>query len=174
MNIIMNIGPSFPDELKAAGLFGKPFSFGLGTPGYVLPDPSMLPEDVATLQAVMDAHDATKTVKPVPPDCGSLAFWLTALDFWQRTDHTGATGSASSQVEASISALIAAKNPLGFLAQRQFNNANTVVLTDLVKIAPAFGFTEADCEESLWRANQIALGDYRGLWPLPADTTESK
>ena len=51
------IGPSFPDELKAAGLFGLPFSWGAD--GHFTFDPALAAEKVTAIQAVYAAHDPT-------------------------------------------------------------------------------------------------------------------
>lgn len=54
------IGPTFPDELKAAGLLGAPFAWGAdGTFSY---DPSMKQTDIDAIQKVYAAHDPTKTL----------------------------------------------------------------------------------------------------------------
>ncbi|MBE7249592.1 MAG: hypothetical protein INR63_32050 [Actinomycetospora chiangmaiensis] len=101
------------------------------------------------------------------PDCGSLAFWLTALDLWTRQDSSGATVTRTADVQAAVARMVAAGNPLGKLAARQLEYANTVLRADLLKLAPAFGFTLAECDESLWRADRVRQGDLTGVWPLP-------
>ena len=101
------------------------------------------------------------------PDCGSLAFWLTALDLWMRQDSSGATVTRTADVQAAVAKLVAAGNPLGKLAARQLEYANTVLRADLLKLAPAFDFTPADVDESLWRADRVRRGDLTGVWPPP-------
>lgn len=49
------IDENFSDELKAAGLFGLPFSWG--DDGTFTFDPSMKDEDVAKVMSVYEAHD---------------------------------------------------------------------------------------------------------------------
>jgi hypothetical protein len=108
---------------------------------------------------VWDALQAAKVdiaASTTPPDCPSLVPWLTALDLWQRTDASGAKGQASAQIEAAVAKLVAAGNPIGTLASRQFQAAGSVMRDELMRIAPAFGFTPADVDESLWRAAQSA------------------
>ena len=56
------LGPSFESEMRAAGLAGLPFSWG--SDGSFCGLENLSPEDAAKLQAVVDAHDPTKT--PVP------------------------------------------------------------------------------------------------------------
>lgn len=114
---------------------------------------------------------------PVPPDCKSLPFWRFGLQRWFRTDPTTkAQISRFVDADAAIKALETAINPdgspnlmaqvQGQFAREQFEYANTVERGQLLQLAPAFGFTPVDCDESLWRANQIALGDLTGTWPL--------
>jgi hypothetical protein len=55
LNPNAKIGPSFPDELRAAGLTGLPFAWG--DDGTFTFDPRMTPAQVAAVQAVYVAHD---------------------------------------------------------------------------------------------------------------------
>lgn len=50
-----NIGPSFFDEIKAAGLVGLPFTWNAS--GALNFDPSMTSAQVASVQSVYAAHD---------------------------------------------------------------------------------------------------------------------
>jgi len=60
------IGPSFSDELKAAGLLGLPFSWG--TDGVIQFDSRMTQAQIDAVKAVYDAHDPM-AAGPVPvPD----------------------------------------------------------------------------------------------------------
>ncbi|MEN4918271.1 hypothetical protein ABE485_06330 [Achromobacter spanius] len=70
----MIIGPSFPSELAAAGLFGLPFSwsenginFGdiTNLDGSVTINTALSPEDRIAIEAVLAAHDPTAPA-PVP------------------------------------------------------------------------------------------------------------
>ena len=58
------IGPSFPGELRAAGLMGLPFAWG--DDGTFTFDPQMTPEQIAGVQAVFAAHDPTKPNPNIP------------------------------------------------------------------------------------------------------------
>ncbi|KTS10240.1 hypothetical protein SB2_06710 [Methylobacterium radiotolerans] len=169
MDTDLNLGPSFPSELAAAGLLGKPFAFGLGSPGYVLPDPSMSSADLATLKKVMADHDPSKPAPVIPPDCLSLPWWRTALKLWIRTDSSGAQTARYADVDAAIKVLETATDVptqrAGILAREQFEYASTVLRDDLLKLAPAFKFTPADVDESLWRADRVRQGDLTGAWP---------
>jgi hypothetical protein len=49
------IGPHFPEELQAAGLTGLPFAWGAD--GSITWGPTMTPEQIAAVQAVVDAHN---------------------------------------------------------------------------------------------------------------------
>ncbi|WP_185066847.1 hypothetical protein [Pseudomonas frederiksbergensis] len=52
------IGESFSDELKAAGLFGLPFSWG--DDGTFTFDPSMKQKDINAVLKLYDEHDPLK------------------------------------------------------------------------------------------------------------------
>ena len=65
-----HIGPSFPSELRAAGLNGLPFAWG--EDGLFTFDPRMTPAQIAAVQVVYAAHDPTKPAPPNP--------FLVALD----------------------------------------------------------------------------------------------
>jgi hypothetical protein len=54
----MKIGPSFGNEVIAAGLGGLPFSWGAD--GTFQFDERMTAEQIAAVQAVYDAHDPNK------------------------------------------------------------------------------------------------------------------
>lgn len=58
------LGPTFGDEVIAAGLGGLPFSWG-ETSDDMITD-QLTPEQMATLQTVIDAHDASKQRTPQP------------------------------------------------------------------------------------------------------------
>lgn len=67
------IGPSFSDELQAAGLMGLPFTWGAD--GSFEFSPAMTPEQTAAVMAVYGAHDPAAEVEAVP----DLATQLAAL-----------------------------------------------------------------------------------------------
>ena len=56
------IGPSFSDELKAAGLFGLPFSWGAD--GMFQFDPRMTQAQLNAVLAVYAAHDPATPAAP--------------------------------------------------------------------------------------------------------------
>ena len=56
------IGPSFPDELKVAGLLGLPFAWG--SDGEIHFDLRMTQAQRDAVQAVYAAHDPTKPAAP--------------------------------------------------------------------------------------------------------------
>jgi hypothetical protein len=147
------IGPTFFDELAAADLSAMP-SWG---PDGVHDVSRLTPDDLRKLADVLAHHDPAKRL---PPDCPSLAFWLTGLKLWGRYD----------DVDASIKRLESSDKPgeaaLGILARMQFTASPGVTRTNLGTLAPAFGFTPADVDESLWRADRIFQGDLSGRWPV--------
>ena len=56
------IGPSFPDELKVAGLLGLPYSWG--TDGVFQFDPRMTQTQINAVLAVYAAHDPATPAAP--------------------------------------------------------------------------------------------------------------
>lgn len=102
--------------------------------------------------------DLPPPVAPVAPDNPTLGDWRVALLLWGRL----------SDIQAKVSALKAAGNPLGAVADERMNYSNNVLRGQLLQLKDVFGFTSAEVEESLWRASQVAQGDLSGVWPLPA------
>lgn len=66
----MVIGPSFSNELNAAGLLGKPFSWS--SDGTLSFDPSMTQTDRDAVRAVLAAHDPTVKL----PDIAGFSSWM--------------------------------------------------------------------------------------------------
>lgn len=60
------IGPSFSDELKAAGLSGLPFSWG--SDGAIQFDPRMTQAQKDAVLAVYAAHNPASVASPSPRD----------------------------------------------------------------------------------------------------------
>lgn len=58
------IRSDFPDDLKSAGLFGLPFSWG--SDGTFTFDPTMKQEDVDKVMTVYASHKAAESPEPVP------------------------------------------------------------------------------------------------------------
>jgi hypothetical protein len=81
------IGPTFGDELQAAGLTGLPFSWhpdgspmpGVNPPSPFLFDQRMTPEQIAAVEAVYAAHDPAKPPPPPPDPLGELKAQVQAL-----------------------------------------------------------------------------------------------
>lgn len=98
----------------------------------------------------------------VVPDQPTLADWRVGLLLWQRLD----------DVTSRVAGLMASTKPaeaiLGRIAQQQLEYSNNVTRARLVQIREAFGFSAAEVDESLWRADRVAQGDLSGVWPLPA------
>lgn len=167
-----SFGPTFRSELTAAGVGGLPFV--VQTMNVVFSS-TISAADRAKVMAVIQAHDPTKTLPAIAPDCQSLPWWRTALKLWTRTDSSGAVVSRFSDIDLAIKALETATGAdgspnialqrQGILAREQFDYASSVIRDDLMKLAPAFGFNAADVDESLWRADQVRQGDLTGNWP---------
>lgn len=172
-NINANLGPTFISELTAANLLGKPFSFGLGANGYVLMDSSMNPTDVQTLWAVIQAHNPTKQPPVEPPDNPTLGDWRVGLALWAYTSNTGTTSNWLTQVTSVVEALKAGGNPMGLVAEQRLEYSNNVSRATLLSIKDLFGFSTAQVDESLWRADRVSKGDLSGVWPLTSNTSSS-
>lgn len=154
------IGPSFAAECAAAGLEGLPFSYGADgvTAGAALDAASL-----AKLQAVIAAHDPTKAA-PIPvPDGPTLGDWRVALLLWKT-----ASGNRRDELDAKVSDLAATGNVMAEIAKERSQFSNNVFRAQLMILKDAIGFTEADVDESLYRAHQVSLGDLSGVWPLSA------
>lgn len=128
-----------------------------------------LPPQAADLREVYDAMIA-RGVVPQPfeppdqvvPDQPTLADWRVGLLLWQRLDEVGA------RVAGLIASTQPAERILGAIAHQQLEYSNNVSRARLTQIRAAFGFSEAEVDESLWRADRVARGDLSGVWPLPA------
>jgi hypothetical protein len=98
----------------------------------------------------------------IVPDNPTLSDWRVGLTLWGRID----------DVTARVANLVASTTPaqamLGKIAKERLEYANNVLRAQLLQLKDAFGFSEADVDESLWRAHQVSLGDLSGVWPLPA------
>ena len=153
------IGPSFTSELAAAGYANAAVSWSaVGV--YI--SSSVAPSDVTAIQAVIAAHDPTKTLSPSPPDGPTLGDWRVGLTLWGRLD----------AVTAAVQAAMASSDPqtaiTGKIANQRIEYSNNVFRTDLIAVMAIFEFTQADVDESLWRASQVSKGDLSGVWPLPS------
>lgn len=68
------LGPTFGDETVAAGLGGKPFSWG-ATDDSITGRENLTPADNATLDGVVAAHDQTKKRKNMIGTSDFIARW---------------------------------------------------------------------------------------------------
>lgn len=118
----------------------------------------------------------TRAAPPPPaaaePDGPTLSDWRVALTLWGRID----------AVAAAVGALVAASDPakamVGKIAKERLEYANNVFRAQLLApvdatgtpLCSVFGFTAADVDESMWRAQQVSKGDLSGVWPLPKAT----
>ena len=100
---------------------------------------------------------------PVAPDGPTLSDWRVGLTLWTRAD--GA--HRIDEVTAKVAALVEKGDALGRIARERLEYANRVERVQLVQLADSLGFSKAEIEESLWRAERVRLGDLSGVWPLP-------
>lgn len=110
---------------------------------------------------------------PLPvavPDSPTLGDWRVGLVLWSRTDANGVATDRLTDVMNAVNELVAAGNPMGVVARERLEYSNNVLRAELMQLKDAFGFTEADVDESLWRADCVRQGDLTGVWPTPAAT----
>lgn len=107
-----------------------------------------------------DARIAAFAGPVFPPDGGTLSDWRLALDLWGRLE----------DVTARVAALLASTKPedvrLGKIARQRLEYANNVFRGDLLMLKDVAGFTVAEVDESLWRAERVRIGDLSGRWPV--------
>lgn len=101
---------------------------------------------------------------PTAPDNPTLSDWRCGLALWKRPDGT----LRLDEVTAKVADLVASGHPLGRIARERLEYANNVTRAQLVQLAGLFGFSSAEIEQSLWRAERVRQGDLSGIWPLPA------
>lgn len=147
-------GETLFEELRAAGL-GDGISV---TPDAVEVDPAVDAATLKRIQAVVAAHDPSKAAAQLPPDGPTLSDWRVALLLWGRRE----------ELLGKVEAEKAKGTPIGAIADERVNYANNVLRAQLLQLRAVFGFSEAEIDESLWRADRVAKGDLTGVWPLPA------
>lgn len=153
------IGPTFGAECAEVGLQGLAFSYG---PDGVTTNAALDAASLAKLKAVIAAHDPTKPAPAVVPDGPTLGDWRVGLLLW-----TTPTGNRRDELDAKVSDLAAIGNVMAEIAKERSQFSNNVFRAQLMVLKDAIGFTEADVDESLYRAHQVSLGDLSGVWPLP-------
>lgn len=117
----------------------------------------------ASAQAVVEYTPPPPPV--VIPPFVSLQEFRSGLDLWMRDDGNGGKIARLEDVYVAIKPLIDAGNPLGKVAMQQLEYANNVEYSQLLKIRQAFGFSETECAEAMWRALDIRNGIYTGETP---------
>lgn len=90
------------------------------------------------------------------PDNPTLSDWRVALVLWGRLD----------DLLARVHVLAASGNPLGRVAQERVEYSNNVLREQLMLLKDVLGFTTAEVDESLWRADRVRQGDVSGIWPV--------
>ena len=146
------IGPTFHDELAAAGVSFEGLVWNTITGEITATDD----EHCAAAEAVFADHDPTKQLPPEVPDGPTLGDWRVALHLWGRLP----------DVLSRIEDLIATGDPMGGVVKERVEYSNHVFRAELLLLKDAMGFTEADVDESLYRANQVSLGDLSGVWAV--------
>lgn len=95
--------------------------------------------------------------EPVP-ESASNSDWRVALILWGRFEDVA-------------SKVIAARDSGSFQGQvvwQRWEYANDVYWAELMQLRQDFGFSEAEVDESLRRADRVSKGDLTGVWPLAA------
>ncbi len=121
----------------------------------------LTPDELKQRQADADAA-ANAAAAAGPPDNPTLGDWRVGLTLWGRID------DVTSKVADLVASSDLAKQKVGKVAQERLQYSNNVLRSQLLQLKDAFGFSEADVDESLYRAHQVAQGDLSGVWPLPA------
>lgn len=135
---------------------------------FIPADPDNL--DWQAFEAWRETHEVGEPLvepAPTPPDCGSLAHWRTGLKIWLRNG-VRRYDDVDNAIRALETAPETGSQRAGLLAREQFEYANSVTRVELLRIAPLFGFSPPDVDQSLWRADRVSQGDLSGVWPLPA------
>ncbi|MCJ2039850.1 hypothetical protein MKK55_13015 [Methylobacterium sp. J-059] len=112
----------------------------------------------------LSAYTPPPVLVPLP-DNPTLSDWRVGLTLWKRDDGT----LRIDEVTDKVAVLVKAGNPMGRIARERLEYANTVIRAQLIQLGPALGFSDAEIDESLWRADRVRQGDLSGVWPLPAD-----
>ncbi|TXN43597.1 hypothetical protein [Methylobacterium sp. WL7] len=118
--------------------------------------------DQAGHRFINGALTVYKPPAPTVPDNPTLGDWRVGLMLWGRID------DVTAKVAALVSSSDPAKQRIGKVASERLNYSNNVLRAQLLQLKDAFGFTAADVDESLYRAQRVSLGDLSGVWPLPA------
>lgn len=128
-------------------------------------EPPLATLDALVAAALRRIDESAEVPEMQAPDNPTLSDWRCALTLWKRPD-----GKVRiDEVSAKVADLVASGHPLGRIARERLEYANNVTRAQLVQLAPLFGFTAAEIEESLWRAERVRQGDLSGIWPLSAD-----
>lgn len=125
-------------------------------------EPALATLDALVAAALKRLDEAGEAPEAPAPDSPTLSDWRVGLALWK-----GASGAARlDEVTAKVAALEKAGNPMGRIARERLEYANHVLRAQLVQLKGVFGFTEAEVEESLGRAERVRQGDLSGTWPL--------
>lgn len=114
------------------------------------------------MHAVLAECARIEAMPPAPPDRPTLRDWRVALRLWGRLE----------EVMDSVSGFVKSGNPLGGVALESFEFSNHVLRKELLALKDALGFSEAEVDESLWRADRVRQGDLSGKWPVESETSE--
>ena len=106
-------------------------------------------------------------LRPLPdpnaaPDGPTLGDWRVGLLLWKTP-----TGNRRDELDQKVADLAATGDVMAEIAKERSQFSNNVFRAQLMVLKDAIGFTEADVDESLYRAHQVSLGDISGSWPLP-------
>lgn len=106
--------------------------------------------------------------EPAPvPDNPTLGDWRVALLLWTRPDANGSPSNRLTDVMNRVFQLDANGVAIAAVAKERLEYSNNVKRSELMQLKDAFGFTAEEVDESLYRAQQVSLGDLSGVWPLP-------
>ena len=129
--------------------------------GLTVVTPEVFFEAITKIGLAKYADGALSDYVPPPgpveiPDNPTLSDWRVGLLLWNRLD----------DLLVKVQNEKAKGTVIGKIAEERVNYANNVLRSQLVQLKDVFNFTDADIDESLWRASQVAKGDLSGIWPL--------
>lgn len=101
---------------------------------------------------------------PTIPDGPTLADWRVGLRLWPRPD--GQPGGRLQEVLDRVANLKAQGHPMALVIQERLEYSNHVMRDNLMALREVMGFSAAEVDESLWRAQRVTMGDLSGQWPV--------
>lgn len=161
------IGLTFWNEIKAAGLFGLPFSVDTVTGAITYSKDVISQEQYEKLLSVVVAHDPNK-IPIVIPDNPTLGDWRVGLALWGRLDEKGNPITWLNYLNTVVHGLVDSGHPVGQVVLQRLEYSNNVKRSELLQLMEYFQFNEDQVNESLRRAYIVSLGDLTPYRTIPS------